>query len=108
MQKSICMKMIKGVYEFESIDEMYNFLDRTVQDSNDYIYEKIKHCIDNDDIDFELFRINNNLDVLNVIVQHENLISPLEKCLDKFIEFEQYERCTECANYIDKLKEVYK
>lgn len=99
------MKIVEGVYEFDSIDEMYEFLDRTIQKSNDYIYEKIQNCIDNGDAEFELFRINNKLDILNVIVYRENLIHPLEKCIDKFIEFEQYEMCTKCMDYIKIIEE---
>ena len=102
------MELKDGIYEFDSIEEMYDFLDRTIQQSNDYIYEKIRNCIDKNDSEFELFRINNNSDILNVIVGRENLISPLKKCIDKFIEFEQYEMCTECTNYIKILEEEYK
>lgn len=94
-------------YIFDSVDDINKALIDDVSTINNYVFNKIKNHIETDIDTIEtltLFYVQLEGTLYNVKISRTKLISPLKKCLDKFIEVEDYEKCIECRDLIEKME----
>jgi hypothetical protein len=90
-----------NTYIFESIEEMEENADLPIV--NEYIYDKIHDLIKSDEESTILFYINVEDMVYSTVLKRESVIPPLQTCLKKFEEAENYEMCSKCLNLINSL-----
>ncbi len=91
-------------YVFDSVEDINKALTDDVSTINNYVYNKIKNHIETDMETLTLFYVHLEGILYNVKVSRTKLISPLKKCLNKFIEVEDYEKCIECRDLIEKME----
>jgi len=100
------MKLIDNIYVFSSAKELDFELDNNESILNQYVYEKIKNCVENKKNDVLLFKIVlNNEETLSVYVNKKDLIKPLNKCIERFQILEEYEKCSDCLKLIDSIND---
>lgn len=91
-------------YIFDSVEDINNALTDNVLVINEYIYNKIKKHIDTDIEALILFYIQLEGTLYNVKIKRNKLIAPLLKCLTRFEEIEDYDKCIECRDLIKFLE----
>lgn len=95
-------------YYFDNLDDLYDYIDKYKYEVNDYIFSKIKEYIFNEEIseNIILFQYKKISMIYKIEISSEfyDLISPLESCLIKYEESEEYEKCSECLNLINIIK----
>ena len=102
------MNLTKGIYQFNSVDDMAKSLDEHEDLLNDYVFDKIKYNVENDNDEFILFLVydQETHTNLNVTVSKSGYLKPLEKCLKKYENNQEYIKCANVKKIIDKLNEV--
>lgn len=91
-------------YIFDSVEDINKALTDNVSTINDYIFNKIKNHINSDIESLVLFYVQLEGVLYNVKINRRQLISPLKKCLNRFEDVENYEKCIECHNLIKMLE----
>jgi hypothetical protein len=101
------MQLVDGIYEFDSAEQLESDLLEHDEILNEYVFQKIKTTIENEDNELLLFNINqkHSSQKLSIIVERDKLIPPLKKCIEKFQELEEYEKCSESLVLIKTLED---
>lgn len=68
------------------------------------ILEKVSYAIDNNLETIDIGEIITPFDKITMKSSKPNFLDTLEQNLEKFISYEDYERCIVCKKYIDLLK----
>jgi hypothetical protein len=103
------INLYKMTYYFESDEMLCEYMLNHSYEVNEYIFEKIKNYIlENNEINYlTLFYYGKDSITLNVDIEisdnKDKLIKPLNICLSKFEEIEDYERCSECLKLINNI-----
>jgi hypothetical protein len=94
-------------YYFESSIELYDYMRDNKYEVNEYIYDKIRNylVLDEDMEKIPLFYYEKDglILAIEIAVNPKNLINPLQHCLERFTEIEEYERCAECFKLIESI-----
>jgi hypothetical protein len=90
-------------YVFDSVEDINIALTENVIEINNYIYNKIKSNIDTDFETLVLFYVQLEGVLYNVKIRKNKLLPPLKKCLSRFEELEEYDKCIECRDLIAKI-----
>lgn len=96
------MNIKKGVLRFKSSEELVTLTKNKNIDIYNYIFNKIKVAFLLDISHIFMFEFLEN--GITVKIQRNEWISPLEKCLKKYEECEEYELCKECIIIIEEIK----
>ena len=95
-------------YYFDDLDDLYDYIDKYKYEVNDYIFSKIKEYIFNEEIseNIILFQYKKISMIYKIEISSEfyDLISPLESCLIKYAESEEYEKCSHLKKNLEFVK----
>jgi hypothetical protein len=89
-------------YLFESLEEVESSSDSS--HINEYVFKKISSLINEDKDNVVLFYIRVDGVIYSTTINRNSALAPLQKCLEKFISFEDYENCLLCDNLIRCLR----
>lgn len=93
-------------YIFKSLDDINTALSNEVSTINIYIYEKIRKSIDTGLDSLILFYVKVDDVLYNVKVNKNNVLPPLKKCLVRFEEMEDYQKCAECRDLMKRIEDL--
>lgn len=83
---------------------MADALEEHGHDLSKVILEKVSYAIDNNLETIDIGEIITPFDKITMKSSRRNFLDTLEQNLEKFISYEDYERCIICKKYIDLLK----
>jgi hypothetical protein len=96
-------------YYFESSEMLYEYMTEHKYEVNEYIYDKIRNYLlmemEMDYLTLFYYEKDGMILKIDISLDKDKLIKPLKNCLDRFVELEAYERCSECLKLIKSIEE---
>ena len=84
-----------------TLDEVFNLHKKAIYDN--LIASVEKSCIDLEETDATIVKININDDIYTINLSQEKFVSGLQKAIIFYEEIEEYEKCAKCLKMINSI-----